>query len=199
MKQFTDTLTLDGGGYSFASEEINLTYLYGFAASFTWTDSAPSAFSLPASSVTVAADTFIEVAHGAKTGLKVVLSTDTTAPSGTTAGNTYYVIKTDDDSFQIASSSANAAAGTALPIYDQGVGIHTFTPDSLAGASIKLQATTGVAGDSWYDIPDSETSITGDSAASFNVREQFYTKIRAYITLTAGQLDVSGFVSSKGW
>jgi len=61
------------------------------------------------------------------TGMAVVLSTSGTAPTGLTAGNTYYVIRTGADQIKLASSLANAQNGTVIDITGQGTGTHTIT------------------------------------------------------------------------
>lgn len=43
-------------------------------------------------------------------------------PSGLSTGTDYFVIRTDDDDFQVASSHVNAIAGTAIVLADDGSG-----------------------------------------------------------------------------
>lgn len=62
------------------------------------------------------------------TGLKVRVTTDGGLPTGITASTDYYTIFVSATSFKLASSRANAAAGTAIDITAQGAGNHTFTP-----------------------------------------------------------------------
>jgi microcystin-dependent protein len=61
------------------------------------------------------------------TGTEVVLSTTGTAPAGLTAGNAYYVIRASSTSISLATTLANAVAGTAIDITGQGTGTHTLT------------------------------------------------------------------------
>ena len=61
------------------------------------------------------------------TGAVVVLTTSGTAPGGLTAGNTYYVIRVTATSIKLATTLANAVAGTAIDITSQGTGNHTLT------------------------------------------------------------------------
>lgn len=44
------------------------------------------------------------------------------------SGTDYYVIRVDDDSFSLATSRANAEAGTAVTIADAGTGVHRLVP-----------------------------------------------------------------------
>lgn len=80
--------------------------------------------------VTVATDLITVSAAAGKqllNGNPVVLSTSGTAPAGLTAGNTYYVIAVSGTTIKLASSVANAVAGTAIDITSQGTGNHTLT------------------------------------------------------------------------
>lgn len=66
-------------------------------------------------------------AHGFQTGDRVRLTTTTTLPAGLAAATTYYVIRLGADTFKLASSDANATAGTAVDVTDTGTGTHTVT------------------------------------------------------------------------
>lgn len=59
------------------------------------------------------------------TGTRVRLTTTTTLPAGLALATDYYVIRLDDDTFSLATSFANAVAGTAINITDAGTGTHT--------------------------------------------------------------------------
>ena len=59
------------------------------------------------------------------TGLEVVLSTTGTLPSPLSAGS-YWAIRTEFETFKLATSKANALAGTFVDITDEGTGVHTM-------------------------------------------------------------------------
>ena len=59
------------------------------------------------------------------TGTKVRLTTTTTLPAGLALATDYYVIKLSDTTFSLATSYANAVAGTDIDITDAGTGTHT--------------------------------------------------------------------------
>jgi len=59
------------------------------------------------------------------TGTEVRLTTTTTLPAGLSLATDYYVIKVSDTTFKLATSYANAVAGTAINITDAGTGTHT--------------------------------------------------------------------------
>lgn len=61
------------------------------------------------------------------TGAAVVLSTTGAVPAGLVAGTTYYVIYISATTIYLATSRANAVAGTAIDITSQGTGTHTLT------------------------------------------------------------------------
>lgn len=75
-------------------------------------------------------DNITVTAHKFGTGQAVTYSNGGgTAPAGLTTGNVYYVIKVDANTLRLASSLANAMAGTQVNITAVGVGTaHSLTP-----------------------------------------------------------------------
>lgn len=74
------------------------------------------------------------------TGTRVRLTTTTTLPAGLSTATDYYVIKVSDTTFKLATSYANAVAGTAIDITDAGTGTHTVTwllPRYTNGAGVQ--------------------------------------------------------------
>lgn len=61
------------------------------------------------------------------TGTRVRLTTSGTLPAGVTTATDYYYIRLTDSTFELATSYANAIAGTAINITDTGSGTHTIT------------------------------------------------------------------------
>jgi hypothetical protein len=61
------------------------------------------------------------------TGTRVRLTTTTTLPAGLALATDYYAIRLSDTTFSLATSYANAVAGTAINITDAGTGTHTIT------------------------------------------------------------------------
>lgn len=57
---------------------------------------------------------------------KIQVSSTTTLPGGLSAATNYYVIKVTDTTCKLATSRANAVAGTAINITDAGTGTHTI-------------------------------------------------------------------------
>lgn len=74
------------------------------------------------------------------TGTRVRLTTTTTLPAPLATATDYYVIKVTDSTFQLATSYANAIAGTEIDITTTGTGTHTITwllPRYTNGAGVQ--------------------------------------------------------------
>lgn len=73
-------------------------------------------------------------------GTRVRLTTSGTLPGGLATATDYYVIKTSDSTFKLATTYANAVTGTAVNITDAGSGTHTVTwllPRYTNGAGVQ--------------------------------------------------------------
>ena len=71
---------------------------------------------------------------------RVQVSSTTTLPGGLAAATDYYVIKVTDTTIKLATSYANAVAGTAINITDAGTGTHTINtllPRYTSGAGLQ--------------------------------------------------------------
>lgn len=62
-----------------------------------------------------------------KTGTAVVMTTTGALPGGLSTSTTYYVIYVSSTAIKLATSRANAVAGTAIDLTSQGSGTHTAT------------------------------------------------------------------------
>jgi len=74
------------------------------------------------------------------TGTRVQLTTTTTLPAGLALATNYYVIKVTDSTCKLATSYANAKAGTAINITSTGTGTHTMSrllPRYTDGAGVQ--------------------------------------------------------------
>lgn len=190
--------------YSSGSTPVNVKGAEAYGITLAVTNSAPSAGTFTAA----VTDICTKVAHGYLTGLVVRLTTTTTLPAGLSLATDYYVIKIDADTFYLATNLVNALAGTRVDITSTGTGTHTATPTALAGASVKLQGCNDdeiTSSSVFFDIP---ISASGDAtkSASITVTANFYLSekmpafnfIRAYFTLTTGQLSVVCKPVAKG-
>lgn len=83
----------------------------------------------PTSTFTVVAATDVGTAAGTilmETGTPVKFTTTDTLPAGLSTNTVYYLIYQSATTFKVASSLANALAGTAIDITDTGTGTHTI-------------------------------------------------------------------------
>jgi len=74
------------------------------------------------------------------TGTRVRLTTTTTLPAPLATATDYYVIKMSDGTFELATTYANAIAGTQIDITTTGTGTHTITwllPRYTNGAGVQ--------------------------------------------------------------
>ena len=120
-------------------------------------------------------------AHGFKTGDKVRLTTTAAdLPNGFSVDTTYYVIYVSADTLKLASTDANAVAGTAVTISDDGTGTHTITGyENTTGIFFESRAMAILAG-----LPNT----TAELAAAFGIPQ-----IMAFTPMTEPD---SGFSAS---
>lgn len=76
-------------------------------------------------------------AHGLQTGNRLQLTTTGTLPTGLTASTTYWVIKIGADSYWLATTLANAAAGTKIATSSAGSGVHTAVACQITVGPVK--------------------------------------------------------------
>lgn len=142
-----------------------------------------------ASEVNVADDELTIPSHGFVEGVKVQLTTTGTLPAGLSLATDYFVIVIDANTIQLASSLANALAGTPVDITDQGSsgGVNTATPVALSGASVTFQKSND--GTNWIDV-QTATSITVDGSVMIENAAVSYRYFKAVKALTAGVVDL---------
>jgi hypothetical protein len=135
-------------------------------------------------------------------GLQVALTKASALPTGLSGGTDYFVIKTSANVFKLAANLVDALAGTAIDISDTGNGTFTFTPTSLAGGNIKIQAALEDVDAKYIDLTD--TNIGDASIAISGTSKQFFTKFkpefpwyRLVLDLTAGALDYTAKITLK--
>lgn len=89
---------------------------------------AKDTFNFVDGDVTTGTDNIGEVGHGMVTNDRARLTTTVTLPTGLALNTDYYVIRVDDNNFKLASTQANASAGTAVDITAAAAGgTHTVT------------------------------------------------------------------------
>jgi hypothetical protein len=130
-------------------------------------------------------DTVTIAAHGFTTGLKLALTINSgSLPTGLAATN-YWAIVTNATTFKLASSYANAAAGTAVDFSDYGTAdkTATFTPASL---SIGVTVQKSVDNVTWTTAT-SEATKTGSGTTNVSYSAVAYPYMRVILsTVTSG-------------
>lgn len=124
------------------------------------------------------------------TGLKGQGTTTTTLPAGLSLTTDYFPIMVTGSTttFKVASSYANAIAGTAIDITSTGTGTHTFTPTALAGGTAILQGS--LDGTNWYDVGSSQ-NVTAATTLVFSITSTTNPLARLKYVNTAGVLTAS--------
>jgi len=155
-----------------------------------YSNGAPAAKTFVDADVHVVNNTITEAAHTYVTGLKVAASTDGVLPGGLSATN-YWVIRVDADTIKLASSLANAEAGTAVDITSAaGGGTHTLTPATSASNVAKLQESND--GTNWSDVASMTVTIsTSAGAALWPVGTVASRYLRVLYTPSAGQVSLA--------
>ena len=138
------------------------------------------------------------LAHSLSTGNKLALTTSSAAPGGIPVG-TYYAIKISANVIKLASSLANAIAGTALAITSSGVGTQTLTAFAAAGGTVKLY--WSIDGVTYSEVPSgfggATVTLTTSTDYLYTVNGVQASYFKLLYTLTGGTLNSSIKWSSK--
>jgi hypothetical protein len=121
-------------------------------------------------------------AHGLVTGSPVVFTTTGALPTGITAGTTYFAITSSTlgvNTFQIATSAANAAAGTAVATSGTQSGVQTGTTSATVQSPLMTTTTFGPSG-----LTGSQTTPVLNLAQTWNTSGNA-TGIKLNVTNTA--------------
>lgn len=125
-----------------------------------------------------------------KFGRVVQFTTSTTLPTGISALTDYYVVPITNATYKVATTLANAIAGTYVAYTNTGTGDQTATPVALAGATIVLQGSND-NGVTWWTVPNTSTTISASGSTTIEVDYIRYASYRAYLSMTSGQLSFS--------
>ena len=108
---------------------------------------APVIRTIATSMVSTSAESITQTAHGMRTGTKLTYQDGSgTALAGLTDNTAYYVIYLTADTFKLATSLSNAAAGTTINLTGTGNNAQTFQGDTAtATATVTTGAVTSVA------------------------------------------------------
>lgn len=133
--------------------------------------------------------------HGMLTGLVVQVSAVTTMPAPLVAATNYLVITIDANTFQLATTLANAKAGVFIVITTTGAGALTVTPTAIAGASFKLQ---GSPDNITFDDLGVTNPITATATFLYEKIDPMYNYFQCVYTLASGQISVTQVTTVKG-
>ena len=129
-------------------------------------------------------DVFNETAHGLKTGDgPIQLTTSGVLPAELALATNYWVIRTGADTFKVASSLANALAGTVVAFGDNGTG--TVSVVDVPGSTGRIY---------WHSYGALPTPISLTVDRAFSLRSFHRGKAVAYGvvgTLSAGALSAA--------
>lgn len=157
-----------------------------------------------ATDVTNATDLFTK-AHTFTLGEKVQVTTSNTLPVGLSLATDYFVVPVVEGvSFKVATSLANALAGTVVNITSDGIGDQTFTPVALAGATYVVQVSptdASLAAGVWCQLA-TPTSITATTTALPITTTNMLTVVghkylRYAFVMTAGKLQVTCYTNAN--
>ena len=141
-----------------------------------------------ASIFTPSADTITKATHGFTTGLKVALTINSGSPPTGTSATNYWAIVDNANTFRLATSYANAVAGTDVDFSDYGDENKTvtFTPATLSVAC-KLQKSVDEV--NWADVTTAST-LTASGTTMVSMASVAYPYVRAVVTPASGICDV---------
>lgn len=170
---------------------VDLTDAETASVQVVYSDAAPSAKTFADGNVSVATDVITITSHGFKNGVKVAATSSGTLPAGLSATN-YFVIYLTTDTISLASSLANAEAGTAVNITAAaGGGTHTLTPATSSGNVLKLQESNDNS--NWSDVSGATVTIAttaGNAVWSYTGSAAY---LRARYVPSAGQVNLALF------
>lgn len=175
------------------SEVIKLNYGDRLSVQSFYDVSAPAAKVVASASIVFATATWTSTAHGFTTGLAVQLTTSGALPTPLQLATNYYVIVLTANTFKLASSLANALAGTAVTLSDAGTGNQTVTPVALAGASVGYYLSNVEEGDYWT-LVTTATAITVDGSSYLAQPDVAYRRFKAVKSLTSGVVSLQSYV-----
>jgi flagellin-like hook-associated protein FlgL len=163
---------VDGEFYYVIQDDAN-TFRLASSYGNVFSSNVASSSVASADGVDVAANTLTDEDHSLVTGDRVVYTAGTTAIGGLTTATNYYVIKVDDDTYKLATTRANAFAGTAIDLTSAGVGSQGFDkPDGTeldvynTGAETSTVASATGVNTSTNTLTETDHGLlTGDKVA----------------------------------
>lgn len=164
----------------------------------TYSEDDSSAGGLLAATITAGVTSSFGVpSHTMGLGLLVRLTSTGTLPTGLSTGTDYWVIPVDANNIQFASSLANAQAGVAINVTNEGTSAGVNTVDITAlGGDLVLRGALVAAGP-WFDLTAAQ-DITAETEFLFNLTNPGVRYIALGIAIDSGQITVDQSVLGKG-
>lgn len=201
MRVMNDSLSIDSTvALSANSVEQDISHLPFYSVTAAISSANPSNKAFTSADVSTGSDTITITAHGLLTGTKVTLTTSGVLPTGLAVLTDYYVIAASANTIKLATSQANALAGTAIDISGAGSGSSTVVITTTLAGSVKIQVNNEAEGETanWVDLPSSSTNFSSAGNILFNYDNAGYRAIRVVVTVTSGTVGVALRVNAKG-
>ena len=176
------------------SSAITVNDAYGYEAFISATFASISPLAIASTGWDDTTDVITSVAHGLYTGMVVQVTTDGVLPTGIAGTTDYWIIRLTDDTFSVASSLANAEAGTAVNFTAAGSGNHTLTQQTDVATFIIQSSPDNV---SWF----THDAMSAVSIVSANQNKHFESAakyLRLSVSIAKGAATLSGWIQSKG-
>lgn len=155
--------------------------------------------------VSTGGDTITISAHGLVTGDIVTLGSTPAAPAGLTAGSQYYVIRSNDGLIQLASTLANALAGTEIDITTAGSGTYYLmhggfatTYGAVASVQTRVPVVVFAESTSWREEGGYATRAEQEETSSAK-ELQFPRKLAAAINASMTNYDAVLYPNFRPW
>ena len=170
-----------------------------FGAVFLGTNNTGTSYVYTATIGTPGLLTTGTTANGYGLGQIVTITTTGTVPTGLGTGTNYYVIPVTGTSFNVATSYANAVAGTAITITGAGVATNTVAPTAIAGtALVQLQSSNDNT--NWIATGSAGTLAVGSTFTTIGIsqdRPQYHFMRYQVTGLTAGKIVINAQILTK--
>jgi len=182
----SDNLFPDPVVYTVQSETLNCDGVDSvFIAATASAVSMAAVVCASATDITAATDLFTKT-HTFQTGSVVQVATSDTLPAGLSALTDYYVIRLTSGTFKLASSLANALAGTAVDITDVGVGDQTITAAATGTCDLSVM----VSCDNTVFVPYAAAVSVTSTGIHVSIDRPKFTYFYVKLTLTDNQFTV---------
>lgn len=192
-KKVIDSSSATGTVQSTALDIVNA---YGYDAALSLSYYAVATLVIASTGWDPATDIVTSASHGLETGMVYRLTTSGGLPAGLATGTDYWIIKIDADTFQLASSLANAQAGTAVDFTTAGTGNHTLTQQAnVATLEIEISPDEGAT---WFPY-DNGTPVDVSSLSEWT--DHFETaadQVRLTLSVSKGAVSAGAWLCAKG-